>query len=257
MILLLIIHSSKGEELKEKFEDQQLPNIESCPAELNRYTTDRGINCCEGPIENGQCKGVPRCTLSNNVPGLIRCVEYISSENERYTKKYCPKGTRFFNRSIVKDVPVIGECTKSRLSADLTRLVAPIDPNPCIIYKDQTTNEKRINSCWVRKKMNTILKPTKDSKVHVDSVFNGALPVIFRVEYIDELQTKNCLDRENMESILDILYAPWRGNTSFRTNIYNKFQFCDTIKEKLDARARDPNYVNPVQKFAAQINMRA
>lgn len=251
MIVLLIIHMIQ-EPTKEKFMDRQLPNIESCPAELNRYTTDRGVNCCEGTIENGQCKGTPRCTLSNNVPGLIRCVDYITSADELKTHKYCPSGTQYFNDDQNKQTGVIGFCTASRLSPDRRRRLAPLD-NMCVIYKDPSTNEYKMNSCWIRKKMQTILKPTKDAKVHADEA--GILPVIFRVEYIDELQTKNCLDRENMESILDVIYSGWRADISFRKEIYDKLEFCDTIRDKMEARARNPNYVNPAQKFVSKLRL--
>lgn len=252
MIVLLIIHSNQRI-VTEKFIDQQLPNIEACPADLNRYTTDRGVNCCDGPIENGQCNGTPRCTLSNNVPGLIRCIEYITSEDDLKSMKYCPKGTQYFNdRSVAQDKNIVGFCTASKLSPDRRRRLPPLD-NMCTIYKDQTTNEGKMNSCWIRKKMQTILKPVKDAKVHADE--SGFLPVIFRVEYIDELQTKNCLDRENMESILDKIYPAWRGDAEFKKAIYDKWEFCDLIREKMEARAKNPDYVNPVQKFVSKIRL--
>ncbi len=251
MILLLIIHTSTGSnKIKEKFEDEQLPNIESCPADLNRYTTDRGINCCEGTIENGQCKGIPRCTLSNNVPGLVRCIDYIQTIDDKLTRKYCPNNTQYFN-DYSQDKSIIGFCTASNLSADRRRRLPPLD-EMCTIYKDQMMNEARKNSCWVRKKIKNMVKPTDLSVVHADEV-GGLFPVIFRVEYIDELQSKNCLDRKNLESILDLLWPEWRSNVEFKTNIYPKWDFCDIVREKMDARARDPNYVNPAQKFTSQI----
>jgi hypothetical protein len=246
MILLLIIHSTGSKtNYTEKFQDTQMPNIEACPADLNRYTTDRGINCCEGPIENGQCKGTPRCTLSNNVPGLIRCVDYKTKNNDEQTKKYCPKGTFFYDGIAERGnlANIIGYCTKSKLSADLSRRIAPLD-DMCVEYKDRSTNEKTINSCWVRKKIQSIPLPTKDAKVQVKKVKN--FPLIFYVNYIDEMEGKICFDRETMNGYFDKYYSSWRSNRLFKKFIYNKMKFCDVVREKLAARSRDPNYKSPM-----------
>ncbi len=244
MILLLVIHITNGK--IEKFQDRQFPNIEACPAELTRYTTDRGVNCCEGPVENGQCKGIPRCTLSNSVPGLVRCVDYKSKNNNEQTKKYCPKGTQFFDGVAERGANrgIIGYCTSSKLSADLSRRVPPLD-NMCVEYKDRSTNEKTLNSCWVRKKMQSIPLPTKDAKVQAKKIKN--FPIFFYVNYMDEMEGKVCFDRDTMHGYFDKIYPSWRSNRLFQKFVYKKMKFCDVIREKMAARARDPNYKSPLQ----------
>jgi hypothetical protein len=246
MALLLIIHLYRNDNINEKFANPELPNLESCPASLSKYTTDVSINCCDGNIVNGKCTGRPVCTLSEKTAKLPRCIEWYQQYLKRMAKRHCPSDLVNFyeDNKLVK----IGFCTDSPLKATLR---APLNDNAnmCNVHKSNEQNLKDPNSCLVKKMLEKMVVPTPLSTKTAILVLPNA-PVVLQANYMDEMQSKNCMDRPTSDAALDIVMPGWRNNSAFRAQFYNKMEFCDTIKRRLDARREDPNYSNPLEDIA-------
>ena len=243
MTLLLIIHLNRNNNVHEKFQDKQSLNLQSCPAGLNYYSTDNAINCCTGPIVENKCTERPACTLSESSGNLPRCIEWYRDYLREKSIKYCPFGdlpTFYEDKSRKK----LGFCTGSPLNQTLDAPIRPDDPK-CIIHKNNIENLTDPNSCLVKRMLYKMVVPTKLSIKSANVWFPG-IPVVLQASYIDGLETKNCLDRPSFDRLMDMFVGGWRNNSEFKTQIYNKMEFCDDIKRKLDERAQDPNYKDPL-----------
>ncbi len=238
MALLLIIHLNRNNNVSEKFANPAAPNLQACPASLNKYTSDVSINCCDGDIVQGKCQGEPVCTLSEKTEKLPRCIDWYRNYLRKMSIRHCPSDLKQFFEDA--DRRQVGFCTSSPLNSKLTQPIRTMAPK-CNVHKSNDKNLRDPNSCLVKKRMEKMLVPTPMSTKGA-TVFWPNTPVILQANYIDELQSKNCLDRPTADAALDIIVPAWRNNSEFKTLIYNKLIFCDTVKKQLEERAQDPNY---------------
>lgn len=243
MALLLIIHLYRKDNINEKFANPELPNLQSCPASLNKYTSDVSINCCEGPVVQGKCQGEPVCTLSEKTDKLPRCIDWYRQYLDRMVKRHCPSHLgAFYEDSSGK---YNGFCTWSPLN---DKLNAPIRPTAqkCNVHKSNEKNIRDPNSCLVLKMRAKMLVPSGGSSDVTTSGTN--MPVILISNYMDEAQSKTCYDRPSADRYLDASFPGWRSNNDFK-KLYKTLQFCDTAKRRIDSRREDPNYRSPIADF--------
>lgn len=246
LALLLIIYLNRNNNVYEKFTNTQLPNLQACPAGLNKYASESSLNCCTGPIIENKCTGKPVCTLSESAGNLPRCINWYEKYLKRMSKRYCPSDLKQFYEDGTK--AKIGFCTDSPLNQ---KLQAPVrkDANKCNIHKSYDKNIRDPESCLVKRLMAKMVVPT-DMSTKTAMVFVPNAPVVLQANYTDGLESKNCLDRATVDRALDVIAPGWRNNTQFRGTAYKKMQFCDDVKRKLRARAEDPNYVDPLAGLA-------
>jgi hypothetical protein len=242
MALLLIIHLYRKDNINEKFANPELPNLQSCPASLNKYTSDVSINCCDGEVVQGKCQGEPVCTLSEKTDKLPRCIDWYKQYLDRMSKRHCPSYLKNFYED--DKLQKVGFCTNSPLN---DKLRAPLnnDADKCNIHKTNTDNLKDPNSCLVKKMLDKMMVPTPMSTKSAILVLPNA-PVVLQANYFDEMQSKTCMDRPTADAALDMVMPGWRNNTEFQQQFYKKLQFCDVAKRRLDARKEDPNYRSPL-----------
>jgi hypothetical protein len=241
MALLLIIHLYRKDNINEKFANPELPNLQSCPASLNKYTSDVSINCCEGPVVQGKCQGEPVCTLSEKTDKLPRCIDWYRQYLDRMSKRHCPITIKNFYED--ESLQKIGFCTESRLDDKLRKPLISI-AQKCNVHQSNEKNIRDPDSCLVRKMMAKMVTP--DFWATREVTTSGInMPVILISNYMDEAQSKTCYDRPTVDRHLDVALPGWRSNDNYKP-FYRSLPFCDTAKRRLDARKEDPNYRSPI-----------
>lgn len=244
MLLLLVIHANGSNmNIMEKFEDKpQLPNLQSCPADLTQYTTDISINCCDGDVAGSRCNGTPKCTLSNSSGNLPRCIDYLAEYINDQSKKHCTASLKNYYEPKNPGKGMKGICTSSRVSNNYTSqddITAP----KCVVYRSPELNESSSDSCYNQKLMENMIVPSGAQK-HLWRPSKDV--VLFYATYQDELKMMSCYDRKTLYDYLDKMVPSWRSNKYYVRYIEDSILYCEKEKARLDARAKDPFYKSPV-----------
>ena len=244
MILLLIVHATNGS-ITEKFADTEVPNLQACPASLNKYTTEKAINCCKGTVIGSKCDGEPKCTLSNASNDLVRCIDWYADYLKGMATKHCPKTlpTYFENKAGQ------GICTSSTLNRDLKEPLVSTAPQ-CEVYKTIYENERKSQSCYNLRRLDAMAAPKGAFKSIQIYDKTGKNPVVLYATYMDELKSMSCYERNSLYEYLDAVFGSnWRSNAPFQQYIKVNLKFCDEEKKRLDARAANPLYRSPLEQM--------
>ena len=245
MMLILIVHvNGRNTNIMEKFQDKQLlPNLQSCPADLNQYTTDTSINCCDGEVAGSRCNGTPKCTLSSTHTGnLPRCIDYLKEYIDGMAKKHCTASLKNYYEPKKPGKGVKGVCTASRVSNNYTAQVNETAPT-CVVYRSPELTESSSDSCYNQKLMENMIVPSGAQK-HLFRPTKDT--VLFFATYQDELKMMACYDRKTLYDYLDKMAPSWRSNKQYVDYIDKYILSCEKEKARLDARAKDPFYKSPV-----------
>ncbi len=254
MLLLLLLHWYKPD-MKEKFADAPtLPNLQSCPADLNKFTTDKAINCCDGTITGGVCDGKVMCTLSNESGEVPRCIDWYKEYIDRMSRKHCMTTLPNFYEGVGLDKKTkIGFCTSSPLTNDLMRKQTE-QAKQCIIYKDNLKNEGTIDSCYNERRLEKMIVPTSDAKRSITPFIPGLINNMFilSASYQDDFEPKTCVDRDSMFDCLDKLIQGWQNIPFFgeaKKQWEEKAFFCDTAKKRIEDKQKNPFYKSRLEKL--------
>lgn len=248
MFTLLLIHLYKGQgQSTEGMTDTSLlPNLQACPAGLNRYTTDAAINCCDGDVSGNSCSGTPKCTLSGSDSRLPRCIDYYMEYLNKMTQRHCPSATRFFEGKGEPRRPgsALGYCTSASLTRDFGARLNPSETPAmqCVVFKSPSDNESNPNSCYNKKLLEKIIVPTTDSKRHAAS-WGQKYPVFFLATYFDEMKSMSCVDRSSFINAVTTYNPNWRQNKDWRNWVDVQLTYCDTEKKRMDAKKGQPSLI--------------
>ncbi len=249
LILLLIVHVTNGSNaVTEKFADTEIPNLQACPASLNKYTTDKAINCCKGTVIGGKCDGEPKCTLSNASNELPRCIDWYAAYLKEMGQKHCPKTlSNYFENKNNQ-----GICTSSALTRDLKAPLVTTAPQ-CEVYKTIHENERQPRSCYNLRRLDAMAAPKGAFKSIQTYDKSGKNPVILYATYMDELKSMACYERNSLYEYFDAVFGSnWRSNAPFQQYIKVNLKFCDDEKKRLDTRASNPLYKSPLEQMGLQ-----
>ncbi len=254
MLILLLFHWYKPD-FREKFADAPiLPNLQSCPADLKSFTTDKAVNCCEGTITGGICEGKAMCTLSNESGDLPRCIDWYKEYIDRMSQKHCMKSLpNFFEGLNLDKKTIIGRCTSSQLNNSLTQK-RDTSAKECAIFKDNLLNEQTINSCYNERRLEKMTVPTPDAKRTISAFVPGLIDNMFLLSasYQDDFEPKTCVDRQSLYDCLDKLFKGWQNWPFFgeaQKQWEEKAFFCDTAKKRIEDKQKNPFYKSRLQKL--------
>lgn len=247
MFILLLIHLYKpAAEGMTDATTASLPNLQSCPAGLNRYTTDISINCCDGDVTGNNCSGAAKCTLSGSDSRLPRCIDYYMEYLDKLTKRNCPTNSRFFEGLKEPRRPdgITGYCTTASLTRDFSARLNPSETPEmqCIVFKSPSENESNPNSCYNKKLLEKIVVPTADSK-RLAASWGSKYPVFFGANYFDDMKSMSCLDRDTFINAITNLKPDWRQVPDWKQWVDNWITYCDTEKKRMDAKKDQPSMI--------------
>jgi len=247
MFILLLIHLYKpATEGMADAATASLPNLQSCPAGLNSYTTDIAINCCDGDVTGNKCSGTAKCTLSGSDSRLPRCIDYYMEYLDKMTKRNCPANSRFFEglKEPRRAGGTTGYCTTASLTRDFSARLNPSETPEmqCIVHKSQSENESDPNSCYNKKLLANIIAPTTDSKRFAYS-WGSKYPVFFGANYFDDMKSLSCLDRDTFINAITAYNPGWKQNPEWRKWIDNWITYCDTEKGRMATKKGQPSLI--------------
>ncbi len=254
MMLLLVIHTNGSKmNIMEKFEDRkELPNLQSCPADLNKYTTDTSVNCCDGEVNGSRCNGTPKCTLSSASSNLPRCIDYLAEYIDGMSKRHCMTTMKNYYEPKNPGKGIKGVCTSSRVGNNYTTQDDSTAPK-CTVYRSPELNEGNSDSCYNQKLMENMIVPSGAQK-HLWLV--GKDRMLFYATYQDELKMLACFDKTKLYDYLDKVQSGWRSDRNLVNWIDKNILLCEKEKARLEARAKDPFYKSPVPPGLANATQR-
>ena len=193
-----------------------IPNLSSCPDNLSRYSDGKAINCCEGEVVGGKCRGKSRCSLSGT-GNLPRCADYLLSTGKDKSSRFCPKSMPNYYSADGK-----GRCTNSAIKSDGS---GPVEKNPksCQIFKTLEENATYADSCYNQRRLEefkvTITQQPAEKRIY--SGYKGRagfVPSFLYASWREGLKTKTCYDRASFESHLDVAMSGWRSGNNATYN---------------------------------------
>lgn len=213
LLVVILMHwfAIKMHGLAEPFAD--VPNLSSCPDDLVRYSDGKTINCCEGKVEGGRCRGTARCSLSGT-SGLPRCADYLLATGQDKSKRFCPKSMPNYFSADGK-----GFCTSSAIKSDGS---GPVEKNPytCFVLKTPEENNGYPRSCFNKRRLEEFRVTITSQPVNKQITFmgfkakNNPLPAVLYATWKDGLKMNTCYDRASFETYLDVDMPGWRSGNS-------------------------------------------
>jgi hypothetical protein len=194
-----------------------VPNLNSCPDDLTRYTDGKAINCCEGEVKGGRCSGLPRCSLSGT-GNLPRCADYLRATGLDKATRFCPKSMPNYYSADGK-----GRCTNSAIKSDGS---GPVEKNNkyCEIYKTPEENTNYPRSCYNQRRLDEFKVTITQKPVRKEVQSQGKnMPAFLYAIWQDGLKMKFCADRSSFETYLDVAMSGWRsGNNALYNDMIKR-----------------------------------
>lgn len=128
--------------------------VNFCPPNSSIVQTSIGnTDCCTGELVNGKCNGTTTCTLSPEHDGIPSCSTYWTSYFIKKGNELCPASQPNYYLNGTNE-----GCSASPQLEDGT---GPKDKSApqCIIYKNELDNKTKANSCYIKKKLDSIKCP--------------------------------------------------------------------------------------------------
>ncbi len=188
------------------------PNLRGCPTVLNRFVSNDAINCCDGQVVNGKCKGKPACTLSSSNGTLPRCVEWIASYSITKGVEMCPPSMPSYFENDDG-----AYCTASRLRRDMR---GTQDPNAktCVVEGNLDKRLTNPNSCYNLRILEEMKLPPNINIIKKEIIVRAtqgksfAIPLLTYAMKDAPTEYKLCVDRTAVENSMDFENPTWRSD---------------------------------------------
>lgn len=202
------------------------PNLKACPAALRRYYVSDAINCCEGAVINGKCKGKAACTLSAKSGELPRCVDWLATYSITKGIGMCPISLpQYFENEKG------AFCTASPVRRDLQGTVDK-DAKKCAIEGNLQKRLDNPESCYNIRRLDEMkVRPDYNVKEkRLVSTQGGPrdrnIMVMMALYTVgDDTIPKSCVDKGSVEQFWDLARPNWRSDP-IELERLNKMDFC-------------------------------
>jgi hypothetical protein len=217
MFILIVMHgyiyfNHRSEGFVDAEPAESAPNLKACPSSLRKFYTSNSVDCCEGSVISGKCKGKPACTLSAKSGDLPRCVDWLSTYSINKGVSMCPPS-----------MPIYFEndngafCTAGTLRLD-TRGTVDEAAAKCAIEGDIQKRLDNPDSCYNIRRLDEMKLPPDINIIKKEILVKKTKGKIFVVPMLmyatksEPNHYKICADRTSMENGMDYETPTWRSD---------------------------------------------
>ncbi len=220
LIVVFLVVRRNTKDRSEGFADP--PNLTACPSNLKKFSSEQGIDCCDGEVVGGKCVGTPACTLSEKSGDLPRCSSYQTIKLASDGMNYCPSSLPNY---FTKDGE--GYCTASPINL---KKDGPVNPAADMCTVILSSLERRLadpNSCANKKQLEELVI---DITGATNTKFAIKAPplkrtMIFGATYNEDGVLKQCFDATSIQRMMDADDIHWRSNPT-KLQKYKSYNFC-------------------------------
>jgi hypothetical protein len=198
--------------------------VNTCPGRYTQYTALNGDTlCCDGDVDGYKCSGTVICAVSSTNDSSIKsCKEIRNKYLQEQSKKLCPSTmTNYFENVLKKS---IRGCTSGPINETGE---APMDPTQeqCKIYFLKSDAMKDKNSCYIKKRMDTMYSPKTTTGKSIIKLGNTFSPIASYTDYNG--MPRQCYDKQSIKEYFN--------------NITNKMT---NIQQRANAEKNNENILN-------------
>lgn len=230
--------NSEGFQNSAPLEDD-IQEIDTCPAKSNRYVDSTGqVMCCDGEVQNNQCRGKTICSLSEGTTLTPKCGVWFSAYLNEKGRGRCPPSMPNYFESV--DGSKKGCCTGRRNKSGSGPLQT--SQKKCNLYGTQQQEEGLVDSCTNQKLLETSIC-FRNNTVRVEKslipVWNGKLPAQVQCNFGD-VQSRTagtCITNDSMERFFTRIFqmfgingAGWKEST-VNWDPIEKLNFCSVAEQ--------------------------
>ncbi len=198
--------------------------VNTCPGRYTQYTALNGDTlCCDGDVDGYKCSGTVICAVSSTNDSSIKsCKEIRNKYLQEQSKKLCPSSMQNYFESVTNK-SIIG-CTNGPINETGE---APMDPTQeqCKIYKNNADAMKDKNSCYIKKRMDTMYSPKTTTGKSIIKLGNTFSPIASYTDYNG--MPRQCYDKQSIKEYFN--------------NITNKMT---NIQQRANAEKNNENILN-------------
>jgi hypothetical protein len=214
--------------------EDDIQQVDTCPAKSNRYVDSTGqVMCCDGEVQNNQCRGKTICSLSEGTSLTPKCGVWFSAYLNEKGRGRCPPSMPNYFESL--DGSKKGCCSGRRNKSGS----GPLDNSQkkCTLYANQVDDERKTDSCTVQQMLENAKCFSKDypnqSKFIQVPSWNPKSPAYVVCTAQNGMSQVYCGENKSWNNLIDRQIERGELNRNWRdtANIWEKVHFCSNAEK--------------------------